>query len=163
MQNPDGNLGNDHLGNIKNDLNTDRSLSLPTMVLESLKRPSNQVIIKNDDGSLQGLRYVVAPESSALRPLKAWTIHIEQWLCKEADTIETEDVLFMRLLKTPTEKYHTHKGCVKDIIVKNNKIAQGESLGFQAVIAASVLINKIDAGRMPDIEKTLRLYNLTKS
>lgn len=134
---------------------------LPSAILETLRRPSNQIIVKNSDGSLEGLRYVVATEPSTLRPVKAWTILIEQWFCKTMADITAQDILFIRLLNVPADKaYETASGCVRDIIIMDDRIDPAADNGFNAVMAAGVMINKIDAGRMPDIQKTLQSHRL---
>lgn len=133
---------------------------LPHSVLETFKRPSNQIIVKNDDGSLDGLRYVVATEPSTLRPIKSWTINIEKWHSAVNGDIETEDILLIRLLNIPTGHSYTYQDYIKDVFVRDQKIFKDNDTSFNAVMAAGIFINKIDAGRMPDIKKTLNAYKL---
>ena len=121
---------------------------------------TSAAISKNKDGTLDGIRYVVTTEPSNLRPIKSWTINIETWHCTAMADIISKDVLFVRLLNVPTDNYHEHKSYIKDIIVENKKLTKDNQTSFNAIMAAGVIINKIDAGRSPDIQKTLKIYNL---
>lgn len=132
----------------------------PSVLLDCLKRPSNHIIIKRPNDSLEGLRYIVTPEPSSLRPVKSWAINIERWTCCSMANITAEDVLFIRILNTVNDGFDAEETVVKDIIVRNEKVSKDKQVVFNAIIAAGVLINKIDAGRFPDINKILETYKL---
>ena len=59
----------------------------PLSALSAVTRASNQVLEKREDGTLHGVRYVVAAEPSTLRPIRSWTINIEKWSCESLATI----------------------------------------------------------------------------
>jgi len=130
------------------------------MALGSVTKSSNQVLRKNNDDSIEGVRYVVAAEPSTLRPTRAWTINIEHWTCKSLATITARDVLFIRIINSIHNDQNNYEDVVKDISVHNQKMQGNNQNAFNAVMAAVVLISKIDAARLPDIEKTLSIYNL---
>ena len=134
----------------------------PLSALSAVTRASNQVLNKNDDGSLQGVRYVVAAEPATLRPIRSWTINIEKWACKSLATISAEDVLFIRILNKADAEHNEYHQIVKDIEINGKKLNVDNQTGFNAVMAAVLFISKVDAGRLPDIEKTLSVYNLAE-
>lgn len=130
--------------------------ALPLLILEDLKRPSNQIMTKNDDGSLDGVRYVVSTQPSQLRPIKSWTITIETWFCSPMADITIKDSLFIRIVNAP----NTKDSVVQEVMVQNKKLNLSKHRIFNAVMAAGTIINKIDAGRFPNTEKILTTYNL---
>ena len=129
---------------------------LPLLILEDLKRPSNQIMHKNADGSLDGVRYIVATQPSQLRPIKSWTITIETWFCSPMADITIADSLHIRIVNAPNMK----DSVVQEILVRNEKIDLEKMAVFNAVMAAGTIINKIDAGRYPDTEKIMATHNL---
>ena len=132
------------------------SHALPLTILENLKRPSNQMMTKNDDGSLDGVRYVISTQPSHLRPIKSWTITIETWTCSALADITVKDTLFLRIIKAPKNT----GSVVQEVYVHNEKTDLNDHIIFNAVMAAGTIINKIDAGRVPNIEKILSIFNL---
>ena len=133
---------------------------VPLSALSAVTKASNQVLEKRDDGSLKGVRYVVAAEPATLRPIRSWTINIEKWSCETLATITAEDVLFIRVLNKAEDDRAEYSQVVKDIIVNGEKVTVDNQSGFNAVMAAVLFISKVDAGRLPDIDKTLSVYNL---
>jgi hypothetical protein len=139
----------------------DNNYILPTSILETLQRPANQIIQKDENGDIMGMRYVVATEPSTLRPIKSWTITIEKWHYKTEIDIIAEDVLFLRLKNFRLENgLSDYSAFVKDIVVNGQKCDCDQMTGFHAVMAAGIFINKIDASRMPDADKILKTYRL---
>tara|TARA_B100001750_G_scaffold205408_1_gene182441 strand:+ start:2142 stop:2630 length:489 start_codon:yes stop_codon:yes gene_type:complete len=131
----------------------------PLSALSAVTRASNQVLEKREDGTLHGVRYVVAAEPSTLRPIRSWTINIEKWSCESLATISAEDILFIRILNMSDNDNVEYSRIVKDIIVNGEKLTVDNQSGFNAVMATVLFISKIDAGRLPDIDKTLSIYN----
>jgi hypothetical protein len=140
-------------------INTLHGADMPLGILETLKRPSNQVLQKNEDDSLEGIRYVISTEPSSLRPIRSWTILIEKWKCKTMADIVAEDVLFLRIRNTSHNDTYDYADIVGDVVIRGQKQAIDNSVAFNTIMAAGVLINKIDIGRLPDIDKILRIYN----
>ena len=134
----------------------------PLSALSAVTRASNQVLEKNNDGSLQGVRYVVAAEPATLRPIRSWTINIEKWTCESLATITAEDILFIRILNKADSQQADYKEIVKDILINGEKVDVDNQTGFNAVMAAVLFVSKVDAGRLPDIGKTLSIYGLTE-
>lgn len=133
----------------------------PLSILGTVTKPSNQVLVKDPEtGELKGVRYVVAAEPSNLRPIRSWTITIEKWNCQDVTQISAEDVLFVRILNVPQSADVQYEQIIKDIVVNNAKLTVDNQNSFNAVMAAVLLVAKVDAGRLPDIDKTLRIYNL---
>ncbi len=128
--------------------------------LDMLEKLSNQVLKKNEDGSISGLRYVVSAEPSTLRPVKSWIINIEQWHCDEQANIVANDILFIRILNSAKFDAICYDDCIRDVHVHNQKLDVENTYGFNALMASVLFISKIDAGRVPDIQKTLSTYNL---
>lgn len=132
----------------------------PLSALEAVRQTSNQVFEKRDDGSIAGLRYEIMAEPTTLKPTKSWTIRIEQWICHDIATITAKDVIFLRILNRADMDDIDFEGLVKDIAIKGTKIKGYNQNAFNAVMVAVLFISKIDAGRIPDILKTLATYNL---
>lgn len=132
----------------------------PLAALSAVTRASNQVMEKKDDGSIHGVRYVIAAEPATLRPIRSWTINIEKWSCESLATITAEDILFIRILNRSENGEMDYDRIVKDILLNGEKLTVNNQKGFNAVMAAVLFISKIDAGRIPDIEKTLSIYSL---
>ena len=128
--------------------------------LNVVTKTSNQVMQKNADGSIEGVRYVIAAEPATLRPIRSWTINIERWACQDIATITAEDVLFIRLINNADKNTIDYGQVVKDILLNGEKITVDNQSGFNAVMAAVLFISKIDAGRLPDIEKTLSIHSV---
>ena len=132
----------------------------PLSALSAITQSSNQVMQKNKDGSIEGVRYVVMADPINLRPIRSWTINIEQWHCGNDADITANDILSVKILNKSAQDVCGYGDVVRDIIVSDKKIDMTPQSGFNAVMAAIVFISKIDAGRLPDIQKTLSLYNL---
>lgn len=133
---------------------------LPLSVLETVKRPSNHILQKNPDDSLEGMRYVVSPEPSTLRPIRSWTVTIEKWECKTMADISAQDILFVRLLNAPGDKTYSYDDLVSDIVIHGTRRKVENIVAFNVVMAAGIFINKIDAGRVPNVDKIMRTYDL---
>ncbi len=132
----------------------------PLSALSAITKSSNQVMQKNPDGSIDGVRYVVMAEPISLRPIRSWTINIEKWSCKGVADIVAEDTLSINILNKAGDDITGYVDVVKDITIGGHKIEIDSHNSFNAVMAAVVFISKVDAGRLPDIEKTLSIYNL---
>lgn len=132
----------------------------PLSILQKVNRTSNQVFEKKDDGSIAGLRYEVLAEPATLKPTKSWIIRVEQWVCKDTAAIMANDILSLHILNKDLPNQTDYSAIVKDIIVRNAKISANNQGAFNAVMVAVLLISKIDAGRIPDIDKTLSIYQL---
>lgn len=132
----------------------------PFSALGRIKRTSNQILEKNTDGSLHGVRYVIAAEPSSLRPIRSWTINIEKWSCENLATITAEDILFIRIANMADNALNEYGDIVRDIVVNSEKREVDNQIAFNAVMAAILFTSKIDANRMPNIDKTLSLYQL---
>ena len=123
---------------------------------------SNQVLEKNEDGSISGIRYVISPQPSIIRPIKAWTINIEKWICDDQGEILSEGILFIRLLNKPNnyDKAFFSNHNVQEVRVFDGQKKAEKKKGFNAVMAAMLFISKIDSGRMVNFQKILSVYNL---
>lgn len=133
----------------------------PLSILGTVTKPSNQVLVKDPEtGTLSGVRYVVAAEPSNLRPIRSWTITVEKWDYKDATQISAQDVLFVRILNIPQSADVQYEDIIKDIVINGAKLTVDNQNSFNVVMAAVLLVAKVDAGRVPDVEKTLRIYNL---
>jgi hypothetical protein len=128
--------------------------------LSAITKTSNQVMQKNPDGSLYGVRYVVMPDPVNLRPIRSWTINIEQWACTNIVDIQAKDVLSITILNKTGDDAIGYIDVVNDVKILDHKVKIDSHNSFNAVMAAIVFISKIDAGRIPDIDKTLSIYNL---
>lgn len=142
-----------------------KNMRWPSAVLsifQNIQQSSNQVLVKNKaQDSIQGIRYVLDTEPSNLRPVKSWTIRIEEWKCTAKGTIHAKDILLIRVSNIPQNcddlSYAQH---IKDIYVQDIPMDVSSDIAFNAVMATSIFISKINAGRLPDIQKILSLYNL---
>jgi|GEM_PF-2040117 len=133
----------------------------PLSILGSVMKPSNQILVKDPEtGTLSGVRYVVAAEPANLRPIRSWTITVEKWDYKDTTQISARDVLFVRILNVPQSADLQYEDLVRDIVISDIKLTVDNQNSFNVIMAAVLLVAKVDAGRVPDIEKTLRIYNL---
>ena len=126
-----------------------------------LENASNQTIQKNNDGTLSGYHYVVRSEPSSLRPVKAWTITVEEWECTHSNTaISSNDILFLRITNSFKPFEDINANHIRDMKILGKRCANLDNQGFNALMEAFLMMTKIDAGRAPDIEKILNLYHL---
>jgi len=155
-------MHNPQIGPITDDkmIQNEGSIQMPMGILGGMTRSSNQVFQKNNDDSLEGVRYIISTQPSRLRPIRSWTILIEHWVCKAADDIVVHDVLRLCIENMESNKTFNYGEIISDIVIDGSKIAIDSNMAFNAAMAAGVLMNKIDAGRVPDIEKILRIYNV---
>lgn len=131
--------------------------------LDILTPSSNQSLQKRADGSIYGVRYVISAEPSTLRPVRAWTIQIETFLCDNVANITSEDILFVRLLNKNNRSISDHDYMLDTIIVRDNKIdSNGNNNGFNAMMAATLIMSQIDARRTPDLNQVLSRFSLEK-
>lgn len=129
--------------------------------LDILTPSSNQTLQKNDDGSIYGVRYVVSAEPSTLRPVRAWTIQIETFLCDNVANITSEDILFVRLLNRKNQSISDHDYLLDSIMVRNHKIdVNGNNNGFNAMMAATLIMSQIDARKTPNLNQVLSRFSL---
>ena len=129
--------------------------------LDILTPSSNQSLQKRDDGSIYGVRYVVSAEPSTLRPVRAWTIQIETFLCDTVANITSEDILFVRLLNKNNLSISDHDYLLDSIMTGDKKIdANANNNGFNAMMAATLMMSQIDARKTPDVHQVLSRFNL---
>jgi len=129
--------------------------------LDILTPSSNQSLQKRDDGSIYGVRYVVSAEPSTLRPVRAWTIQIETFLCDTVANITSEDILFVRLLNKNNISISDHDYLLDSIMTGDKKIdANANNNGFNAMMAATLMMSQIDARKTPDVHQVLSRFNL---
>lgn len=124
-----------------------------------LTQSSNQILNKNDDGTIYGIRYVITPKPATLRPVKSWDVIIDEWVCDESANVSVQDILKLSLYNAVNGDRKSP--IITDITLYDDKIKNIADKGFNALMASMVFTSKINAGRMPDIQKILSLYNLT--
>lgn len=128
-------------------------------VFKNLQQTSNHVLRKNKNtDSIEGVRYLITTEPSTLRPVKSWSIRIETWSCKPNGAIQTEDILGVRIANMHHPK--PHQDYIRDVTLGGCSLDINEDNISGAMMALAIFISKIDAGRMPNIEQILSLYNL---
>ena len=132
----------------------------PLTKINRLENSSNKILRKNADGSILGMHYRISSEPSRLRPVKSWIIHIEEWSCNADSTMTAKDILFIRILNHPQHEKN-HQDLITEIVVGDLRTDLTIQNTRNAMAAALVVISKIDAGRMPDINEIFKLYNLT--
>jgi len=129
--------------------------------LDILTPSSNQSLQKQDDGSIYGVRYVVSAEPSSLRPVRAWTIQIETFLCDTVANITSEDILFVKLLNKNNVSISDHDYLLDSVMAGDKKIDAGaNNNGFNAMMAATLMMSQIDARKTPDVHQVLSRFNL---
>ncbi len=142
-----------------------KNMQWPSAVLsvfQNIQQSSNQVLVKNkDQDTIQGVRYILDTEPSNLRPVKSWTIRIEEWKCTAKGTVKAKDILLIRVSNIPQNcRDLSYAQYIKDIYVQDIPMDVSSETSFNAVMATSIFISKINAGRLPNIQKILSLYNL---
>lgn len=135
-------------------------LKMPMGILDGLTRPTNQVLYKHDDDSLEGLRYTIAAQVSSIRSVRSWTILIERWTCETRAEIYADKILLLTINNNELSSGFDYGDVVQDICVNGNNIKPNNTIAFNTVMAAGVIINKIDAGHIPNVNKILRVYNV---
>lgn len=153
----DKGTGNNHSNNRHYDEGWSQT---PFHILSGFEKPSNQVLQKNSDGTIEGVRYIIATEPSTLRPIKSWTIRIEKWVCQSHADISAEDILFMRIIKAHEAESFQYGHHIRHIELRGQRQKIRNENAFNAFMAAIVLISKIDTGRLPDANKILSIHNL---
>jgi hypothetical protein len=135
--------------------------NMPFGVFAHLIKPTGIVFDTDINGHTFGFRYTISNEPSRLRPIRNWTILIENWEFRDdsADT-KANDILFMRLKNRPSLDIHDGAEMVLDLKTYNKKIDINNKTTFNMIMALGLIISKIDSDQMPNISKILRTYNL---
>jgi hypothetical protein len=131
-------------------------------IFQNIHLASNQVLLKNKAmDSIDGVRYIFSTEPSTLRPVRSWIIRIEEWVCGAQGVINAQDALFIRISNIPDngQKLKIHQS-ICDIRIRDVPVDVNEQSSFNAIMATSIFISKIDAGRLPDVGEILSLYQL---
>lgn len=141
-----------------------KNIEWPSAVLsifQNMQASSNQVLMKDKEhDAIKGVRYILEAKPSTLRPIKSWVIRIEEWKCNAHGAIMARDILTIKIANMPQQcektqdAHHIQDICVRDVSIEVNEFS------FNAIMAASIFISKIDAGRLPEVDKILSLYNL---
>jgi hypothetical protein len=130
--------------------------TVSSVFLNRLYNSSNQLIDKNSDGSIQAVRYVIAAETSCLRSVKGWVIDIDDYYGDCEGRISSDNILSVHIRNEHSQNGKKH--LIKKVMVRGNRICR--NLSLDPLMAAFLIISKIDAGRMPDIDRILSLHNL---
>ena len=128
----------------------------------NIAKPSNQHFEKRaSDGVLQGMLYAVTPEPSTLRPIRAWRITIEEWSYADVTQIEVRDVLSIRIVNEALRRADLpYQDVISDLFVRGDRMIVTPHSAFNSLMAAAVIMTKIDAGRLPNLNKIMASYQL---
>ena len=132
----------------------------PLSLFQRMENSSNQVFKKDSDGSIKGVRYVIMSEPARSKPIRAWTINIEQWVCSEQENIVAKDIISLKTLNHPRYCDVDTTNMIDAIWIKDKEINLNDKNAFNALMATILFISKIDASTMPNIEKILALHGL---
>jgi len=98
---------------------------------------------------------------TSLRPVRAWTIQIETFLCDTVANITSEDILFVKLLNKNNVSISDHDYLLDSVMAGDKKIDAGaNNNGFNAMMAATLMMSQIDARKTPDVHQVLSRFNL---
>ena len=131
----------------------------PLPFFPSLDEGSNQIITKNMDGSLAGVRYCVEPVSSQLRRQKGWRITVDEWECAaNMMDMSSRRAIELRIYIPFGAGQEALIECKKSTKNGNDCVHHHTAHAYNILMAAFIIMAKIDGGQMPDTESVIENY-----